>query len=73
MRLPQTPGLDRFAQRGMTAKSDLLTVDRNEAQQLAKEYTLLIKYCASMQDQVIAAQQANIGSIEIVAPSFDKE
>jgi hypothetical protein len=73
MRLPQTPGLNRFAQRCITTKTDVLTVDRNEAQQLAKELTQLLQYCTSLQDQVIEAQQANIGTIEIVAPGFDKE
>jgi hypothetical protein len=70
MRLPNTPALSRFAQRCTTVKTDVLTVNRTEAQQIAREYQDLLEYCVQLQDQLIAEKTRQAESIEIVAPNW---
>ena len=70
MRLPNTPKLSRFAQRCTTAKTDVLTVNRVEAQQVAREYQDLLEYCVQLQDQLIAEKTRQAENIEIVAPNW---
>jgi hypothetical protein len=70
MRLPNTPTLSRFAQRCTTAKTDVLTVSRVEAQQVSREYQDLLEYCVQLQDQLIAEKTRQAESIEIVAPNW---
>ena len=49
MRLPNTPALSRFAQRCTTARTDTITVNRSDAQQVAREYQDLLEYCVQLQ------------------------
>jgi hypothetical protein len=62
--------LSRFAQRCVTAKTDNLTVPRNDAQQVAREYQDLLEYCVQLQDQLIAEKTRQAENIEIVAPNW---
>lgn len=70
MRLPNTPTLSRFVQRCTTVKTDVLTVNRVEAQQVSREYQDLLEYCVQLQDQLIAEKTRQAENIEIVAPNW---
>lgn len=70
MRLPNTPALSRFAQRCTTARTDTITVNRSDAQQVAREYQDLLEYCVQLQDQLIAEKTRQAENIEIVAPNW---
>lgn len=70
MRLPNTPALSRFAQRCTTARTDTITVNRSDAQQIAREYQDLLEYCVQLQDQLIAEKTRQAENIEIVAPNW---
>jgi len=70
MRLPNTPALSRFAQRCTTVRTDVLNINRTEAQQVAREYQDLLEYCVQLQDQLIAEKTRQAENIEIVAPNW---
>ena len=70
MNLRQTNELSRFATRCTSARSDVLTVDKQEAQRIAVEYQRLLEYCTALQHELIQEKNRQLGSIEIIGPNW---
>ena len=72
MTLPNFSNLDLFVKKANTGISPSVSVTREEAQHIAKEYLNLVSYTLDLQDKVISLQQeiAQPENVEIVAPNF---
>ena len=56
MRLPKFANLDIFVKKANTGISPSISVSRDEAQHIAKEYLNLVKYTLELQDRVVTLE-----------------
>jgi len=72
MRLPKFANLDIFVKKANTGISPSISVSREEAQHIAKEYLNLVKYTLELQDRLVVLEReiANPTEIEIVTGNF---
>jgi len=72
MRLPKFANLDIFVKKANTGISPSISVSRDEAQHIAKEYLNLVKYTLELQDRVVELERENNDptKIEIVSGNF---